>query len=66
VTRIALSGALHRAEELHLLVDLGLKPIDALKSRERTGTLEPGKQADIVACPGNPVENIRQWKRSPL
>jgi imidazolonepropionase-like amidohydrolase len=58
------------AEEFHLLVDLGMKPVDALKAgtsadadllgiAERTGTLEAGKLADIVACPGNPEENIR-------
>jgi imidazolonepropionase-like amidohydrolase len=29
----------------------------------RTGTLEPGKLADIVACPGNPEENIRQVEK---
>ena len=58
------------AGEFGLLVDLGMKPIDALKDgtsvdaellgvMDRTGTLEPGKLADIVACPGNPLENIR-------
>ena len=58
------------AGEFGLLVDLGMKPIDALKAgtsvdaellgvMDRTGTLEPGKLADIVACPGNPLENIR-------
>jgi imidazolonepropionase-like amidohydrolase len=61
-------------EELHLLVDLGMKPIDALKAgttvdaellgvADRTGALEAGKLADIVACPGNPEENIRQVEK---
>jgi imidazolonepropionase-like amidohydrolase len=61
-------------EELGLLVELGMKPIDALKAgtsvdaqllgiAERTGTLETGKLADIVACPGNPEENIRQVEK---
>ena len=27
---------------------------------DKIGTLEAGKSADIVAVPGNPVENIRQ------
>jgi imidazolonepropionase-like amidohydrolase len=59
------------AEEFHLLVNLGMKPVDALKAgtsldaellgvADRTGSLENGKFADIVACPGNPEENIRQ------
>jgi imidazolonepropionase-like amidohydrolase len=62
------------AEEFHLLVNLGMKPIDALKAgtsmdaellgvADRTGSLEAGKFADIVACPGNPEENIRQVER---
>ena len=59
------------AEEFHQMVDLGMKPIDALKAgtssdaellglSSKIGTLETGKLADIVAVPGNPVENIRQ------
>jgi imidazolonepropionase-like amidohydrolase len=59
------------AEEFHQMVDLGMKPIDALKSgtsrdadlvglADKLGTLEPGKIADVVAVPGNPLENIRQ------
>ena len=62
------------AEEFHQLVDVGMKPIDALKAgtsvdaellgiTARTGTLETGKAADIVACPGNPEENIRQVEK---
>ena len=59
------------AEEFHLMVDLGMKPIDALKAgtsadadllglADKIGTLAKGKIADIVAVPGDPVENIRQ------
>ena len=62
------------AEEFHLMVDLGMKPIDALRSaaladaellglQDKIGTLEVGKLADIVAVPGNPVENIRQTEK---
>ncbi|MGB6682815.1 MAG: amidohydrolase family protein, partial [Candidatus Acidiferrum sp.] len=58
-------------EEFHLMVDLGMKPIDALKAgtsadadllglADKIGTLEAGKLADVVAVPGDPVENIRQ------
>jgi len=59
------------AEEFHQMVDLGMKPIDALKAgtssdadllglADKIGTLENGKLADVVAVPGNPAENIRQ------
>jgi imidazolonepropionase-like amidohydrolase len=58
-------------EEFHQMVDLGMKPIAALKAgtsadaellglSDKIGTLEPGKFADVVAVPGDPVENIRQ------
>jgi imidazolonepropionase-like amidohydrolase len=54
------------AEEFHLMVDLGMKPIDALRSaaladaellglQDKIGTLDTGKFADIVAVPGDPV-----------
>ncbi len=59
------------AEEFHQMVDLGMKPIDALKAgtsndadllglSKTIGTLEPGKLADVVAVPGDPLQNIRQ------
>jgi imidazolonepropionase-like amidohydrolase len=59
------------AEEFDQMADLGLKPIDALKAgtsadaellgiSNRLGTLEANKIADVVAVPGNPLENIRQ------
>jgi len=62
------------AEEFHLMVDLGMKPIDALRSaalpdaellaiQDKLGTLESGKLADVIAVPGDPVENIRQTER---
>jgi imidazolonepropionase-like amidohydrolase len=59
------------AEEFHQMVDLGMKPVDALKAgtsadadllglSAKIGTLEPNKLADVVAVPGDPIENIRQ------
>ena len=61
-------------EQFFQMVDLGMKAIDALRAgtfadadllglADRFGTLEAGKLAklaDVVAVPGNPVENIRQ------
>jgi imidazolonepropionase-like amidohydrolase len=62
------------AGEFLMLVNLGMKPIDTLKAAtsvdaqlfgiaDRVGSLVPGKLADIVAVPGNPVEDIRQVER---
>jgi imidazolonepropionase-like amidohydrolase len=59
------------AEEFHQMVDLGMKPAAALKAgtsadadllglADKIGTLEPNKIADVVAVPGNPLQNIRQ------
>jgi imidazolonepropionase-like amidohydrolase len=58
------------AEEFHQMVDLGMKPIDALKAgtsadakllniADQTGSLEVSKLADVVAVPGDPTQNIR-------
>jgi imidazolonepropionase-like amidohydrolase len=58
-------------EEFHQMADLGMKPIDALKAgtsmdaellglADKIGTLEAGKIADVVAVPGDPVQNIRR------
>jgi imidazolonepropionase-like amidohydrolase len=57
-------------EEFHQMVDLGMKPVDALKAgtswdaellglADKIGSLEAGKLADVVAVPGDPLENIR-------
>jgi len=59
------------AEEFHQMVDLGMKPIDALRAgtsadadllglSAKIGTLETGKLADVVAVPGDPVQDIRR------
>lgn len=62
------------AGELVRLVELGMSPAAALRAATsvdadllgvaaRTGTLETGKLADIVACPGNPLDDIRQVEK---
>ena len=59
------------AREFTLLVNAGMTPAQALASatvnaatalgREKTiGTIEPGKDADIIAIRGNPLENIER------
>jgi len=62
------------AKEFKLMVDLGMTPIDALKSAtandaellgiaQKVGTLEKGKLADIVAMPGDPTADITATER---
>jgi imidazolonepropionase-like amidohydrolase len=61
-------------EEFFMMVNLGMTPLDALRAgtsidaellgiQNRVGTLEPGKLADIVAMPGDPLRNIRQTEK---
>src|SRR5213596_2444196 len=62
------------AKEFKLMVDLGMTPIDALKSAtaidaellglaQKLGTLEKGKLADIIAMPGDPTQDITATER---
>src|SRR5436853_855979 len=57
------------AKEFKVMVDIGMAPIDALKSAtasvvellgiaQKVGTLEKGKLDDIVAMPGDPASEI--------
>ena len=58
------------AQELVLMVEVGMSPMDVLKSatvtnaallelNEDLGTIEAGKLADIIAVTGSPLEDIR-------
>lgn len=58
------------AREFGLMVEAGMPPMEAIRSatsvaaeflgiEERYGSLARGKQADVVAVPGNPLEDIR-------
>ncbi|HYG61598.1 MAG TPA: amidohydrolase family protein [Thermoanaerobaculia bacterium] len=62
------------AQEFALLVDHGMSPAAALRSAtsaaadllglaKTIGTLEPGKEADIVAVPGDPLADIRAMEK---
>jgi len=61
-------------EEFHMLVNLGMSPIDALRAGtmvdarlmaldKSIGSLEPGKLADVIAMPGDPTQNIRATEK---
>ena len=62
------------AKEFKLMVDLGMQPIDALKTAtgnaadlfgiaQKAGTLEKGKFADVIAMPGDPTADITATER---
>ena len=62
------------AKEFKLMVDLGMRPIDILRSAtandaellgiaQKVGTLEKGKLADVVAVQGDPTADIRATER---
>ena len=62
------------AREFGLMVGLGMSPAAALRAAgpaaadllglgNRIGTLEKGKEADIVAVPGDPLKDIRATER---
>jgi imidazolonepropionase-like amidohydrolase len=62
------------AKEFKLMVDLGMTPIEALGSAtandaellgvaQKTGSLEKGKLADIIAMPGDPTSDITVTER---
>jgi imidazolonepropionase-like amidohydrolase len=62
------------ADEFVLLVEAGMSPAEALRTgtvntaelfgvADRLGSLEPGKVADIVAVPGNPLQDIRATQK---
>jgi imidazolonepropionase-like amidohydrolase len=55
--------------ELRLLVEAGMTPMQAIQAatrvnaellqwQDRIGTLEPGKLADIIVVPGDPLEDL--------
>jgi len=62
------------AKEFKVMVDLGMQPIDALKTAtgnaadlfgiaQKAGTLEKGKFADVIAMPGDPTADITATER---
>jgi imidazolonepropionase-like amidohydrolase len=69
---LAPGASLHH--ELELLVEAGISPLEvikiatrngaqALSIEEDVGTVEPGKQADMIILSDNPVDNINNIKK---
>src|ERR1700761_3813731 len=63
-----------QARERELMVQYGMKPLDVLKADllngaklldwdRELGALKPGYDADVIAVPGNPLEDISVLKR---
>jgi imidazolonepropionase-like amidohydrolase len=63
-----------QARELELMVEYGMKPLEVLKAdllngarlldwEHEIGVLKPGYNADVIAVPGNPLEDIRVLDR---
>lgn len=61
------------AQELELMVNAGMDPLDAIMAATKGGAellsmsdligcVEPGKEADIIAVKGNPIEDISLLK----
>jgi imidazolonepropionase-like amidohydrolase len=57
-------------QEFALMVGAGMSPVQAIRAatvnaatllgrQDRIGTIEPGKDADIIAVDGDPLENVR-------
>lgn len=62
------------AREFALMVEAGMPPMEAIRSatsvaarflgiEETHGTLAAGKRADVIAVPGNPLEDIHAMER---
>ena len=72
-TDSAVSPHGRNAQELALMVDHGMSPAAALRTvtsaaadllglAERIGTLEAGKEADVVAVAGDPLTDIHRME----
>jgi imidazolonepropionase-like amidohydrolase len=63
-------------EELDVMAEAGMKPMDVLKAstsvaaqtigRADLGTLQPGKQADVLVVEGNPIRRLADTRNTRL
>jgi len=67
-------GTFATYREMELMGEAGLSPMQVIHAatamgaeivcaQDRLGTLERGKLADVVACPGNPSERLRDLRK---
>jgi len=65
------------ADEFELMVEFGMTPMEAIKAAtvnaadllgvsKDAGSLEPGKNADIIAVSGDPLKDVRVLKQVPF
>ena len=65
------------ARELELLVDFGMKPVDALRAStsvaakvlrldDRLGAIKPGLRADLICVQGDPTQDIKTLRQVKL
>ena len=63
-----------QAQELVRMVDYGMPPLEAIRTatprgaellrlEDEIGTVEPGKWADVIAVPGDPLQDITAFNR---
>ncbi len=66
-----------QAKEFVRMVDYGMSPLEAIRSatvrgaellrlEKEIGTIEPGKAADVIAVPGDPLEDVSVLERVEL
>jgi imidazolonepropionase-like amidohydrolase len=67
-------GTFATYREMELMGEAGMRPLEVIHAAtamgaeivsagEQMGTLEPGKLADLIACPGNPAERLSDLRQ---
>ncbi len=67
-------GTFATYREMELMGEAGMQPLEVIhaatamgaeivSASDQLGTLEPGKFADVIACPGNPAERLADLRK---